>query len=62
VGAELKPDALRRKATRYRRLRLGINDEKAIAVLEEMARELETRATRIERRAEARVTRARVRR
>jgi hypothetical protein len=58
VRAELKPDALRQKASRYRRLGMAINDEKALVILEEMARELETRATRLDRRAEARVSRA----
>jgi hypothetical protein len=37
---------------------MAINDEKALVILEEMARELETRATRLDRRAEARVSRA----
>jgi exonuclease VII small subunit len=34
---------------------MGINDEKALAILEEMARELETRAIRLERARKARM-------
>jgi rubrerythrin len=37
-------DSLRHKAHRYRRLARSVNDEKTVAILEEMARELEAHA------------------
>lgn len=37
-------DSLRHKAHRYRQLARSINDEKTVAILEEMARELEAHA------------------
>jgi hypothetical protein len=37
-------DSLRHKAHRYRELARSINDEKTVAILEEMARELEAHA------------------
>lgn len=37
-------DSLRREARRYRQLARGINDDKTVALLEEMAHELERRA------------------
>ena len=40
----MKAESLRDKARRYRRLARGINDEKTITILEQMACELEARA------------------
>jgi rubrerythrin len=37
-------DSLRHKAHRYRQLARSINDEKTVAILEEMARELDAHA------------------
>jgi hypothetical protein len=48
---------LRRKASTYRRLAAGVNDDRTLAILEEMARELQVRAERLEKRALARQSR-----
>jgi hypothetical protein len=44
----MNAESLRLEARRYRRLARGINDEKTIKVLEEMAREMEFKAGAID--------------